>query len=77
MGWFAKSFSCQTQPMCCVEVRVRVGVFTKALIHIVLIFSIYILLLLLVTNTVAVKYVFGTAELNIVWSINFMVNKIN
>ena len=21
-GWFAKSFSCQTQPLCCVEVRV-------------------------------------------------------
>ena len=30
-GWwvgFAKSFSCQTQPLCCVEVRVRVGVLT-------------------------------------------------
>ena len=25
---FAKSFSCQTQPLCCVEVRVRVGVLT-------------------------------------------------
>ena len=28
MGWFAKSFSCQTQPLCSVEVRVRVGVLT-------------------------------------------------
>ena len=28
VGWFAKSFSCQTQPLCCVEVRVRVGVLT-------------------------------------------------
>ena len=28
MGWFAQSFSCQTQPLCCVEVRVRVGVLT-------------------------------------------------
>ena len=27
-GWFAKSFSCQTQPFCCVEVRVRVVVLT-------------------------------------------------
>ena len=27
-GGFAKSFSCQTQPLCCVEVRVRVGVLT-------------------------------------------------
>ena len=27
-GWFAKSFSCQTQPLCCVEVRVRVVVLT-------------------------------------------------
>ena len=26
--WFAKSFSCQTQPLSCVEVRVRVGVLT-------------------------------------------------
>ena len=26
--WFAKSFSCQTQPLYCVEVRVRVGVLT-------------------------------------------------
>ena len=25
---FAKSFSCQTQPLCCVEVRARVGVLT-------------------------------------------------
>ena len=28
VGWFAKSCSCQTQPLCCVEVRVRVGVLT-------------------------------------------------
>ena len=28
VGWFAKSFSCQTQPLSCVEVRVRVGVLT-------------------------------------------------
>ena len=28
VGWFVKSFSCQTQPLCCVEVRVRVGVLT-------------------------------------------------
>ena len=28
VGWFAKSFSFQTQPLCCVEVRVRVGVLT-------------------------------------------------
>ena len=27
---FAKSFSCQTQPLCCVEVRVRVGVLTTS-----------------------------------------------
>ena len=24
VGWFAKSFLCQTQPLCCVEVRVGV-----------------------------------------------------
>ena len=29
VGWFAQSFSCQTQPLCCVGVRVRVGVLTK------------------------------------------------
>ena len=31
VGWFAKSFSCRTQPLCCVEVRVRVGVLTTIL----------------------------------------------
>ena len=27
-GGFARSFLCKTQPLCCVEVRVRVGVLT-------------------------------------------------
>ena len=35
VGWFAQSFSCQTQPFCCVEVRVRVGVLTKTQLYII------------------------------------------
>ena len=34
VGGFAQSFSCQTQPLYCVEVRVRVGVGVLTIHHV-------------------------------------------